>query len=135
MANGVDMNRLLMLVAVMNKRLGYSLGTQDVIASVTGGLRVEEPAADLGIVVSVASSFKDVPVQPDLAVYGEVGLSGEIRSVHQPERRAMEAARLGLSRCIVPRGNLARVRKEVGSQIALVGVSDVREAVELALER
>lgn len=135
MANGVDMNRLLMLVAVMNKRLGYSLGTQDVIASVTGGLRVEEPAADLGIVVSVASSFRDVPVQPDVAIYGEVGLSGEIRSVHQPERRAIEAARLGLSRCIVPRGNLARVRKEVGSQIALLGVSDVREAVELALER
>jgi DNA repair protein RadA/Sms len=133
MANGVDFNRLLMLVAVMGKRLGLTLGTQDVIVSVTGGIRIDEPAADLGIVASVASSFKDVPVQPDLAVFGEVGLSGEIRSVSQPERRAAEAARLGLRGCVIPRGNLARVRKEVGPEMQIFGVSTIREAVEAIL--
>lgn len=135
MANGVDFNRLLMLVAVLSKRLGLGLGSQDIIVSVTGGLRVEEPAADLGIVISIASSFRDVEVDPQLAVFGEVGLSGEIRSVSQPERRAMEAARLGLRRCLLPMGNLPRVRKEVGDQIELVGVRTVREAVEVALQR
>jgi DNA repair protein RadA/Sms len=135
MANGVDFNRLLMLVAVSGKRLGASLGTQDVIVSVTGGIKIEEPAADLGIVVAIASSFKDLPVRPDLAVFGEIGLSGEVRSVHQPDRRAVEAARLGLKRCVLPAGNVARARKEVGSEIELVGVRSVREAVECALTR
>jgi DNA repair protein RadA/Sms len=135
MANGVDYNRLLMLVAVLNKRLGLALGGQDIIVSVTGGIRIEEPAADLGIVTSIASSFKDVEVAPDLALFGEVGLSGEIRSVSQPERRVMEAARLGLARCILPMGNLSRARKEVGTQIELTGVRTVRETVELALRR
>jgi len=135
MANGVDFNRLLMLVAVLSKRLGLGLGSQDIIVSVTGGLRIEEPAADLGIVISIASSFRDIEVDPQLAVFGEVGLSGEIRSVNQPERRAMEAARLGLRRCLLPMGNLSRARKEVGDQIELIGVRTVQEAVEAALWR
>jgi DNA repair protein RadA/Sms len=133
MANGVDFNRLLMLVAVIGKRVGASLGTQDVIVSVTGGIRVEEPAADLGIVVAIASSLKDFSVRPDVAVFGEVGLSGEVRSVHQPDRRVAEAARLGLKRCVMPAGNVARARREVGTEIELVGVHTVREAVECAL--
>ena len=135
MANGVDFNRLLMLVAVIGKRLGASLSTQDVIVSVTGGIKIEEPAADLGIVVAIASSFKDLSARPDVAVFGEVGLSGEVRSVHQPDRRAGEAARLGLKRCVLPAGNVARARREVGAEIELVGVHSVREAVECALVR
>jgi DNA repair protein RadA/Sms len=133
MANGVDFNRLLMLVAVIGKRVGASLSTQDVIVSVTGGIKIEEPAADLGIVVAIASSFKDTSVRPDVGVFGEVGLSGEVRSVHQPDRRVAEAARLGLKRCVLPAGNVARARKEVGSEIELVGVRTIREAVECAL--
>ncbi|MDO9065731.1 MAG: DNA repair protein RadA, partial [Chloroflexota bacterium] len=135
MANGVDFNRLLMLVAVIGKRLGTSLSTQDVIVSVTGGIKIEEPAADLGIVVAIASSFKDLSARPDVAVFGEVGLSGEVRSVHQSDRRVGEAARLGLKRCVLPAGNVARARREVGAEIELVGVHNVREAVECALVR
>jgi DNA repair protein RadA/Sms len=120
-------------VAVIGKRVGASLSTQDVIVSVTGGIKIEEPAADLGIVVAIASSFKDTSVRPDVGVFGEVGLSGEVRSVHQPDRRVAEAARLGLKRCVLPAGNVARARKEVGSEIELVGVRTIREAVECAL--
>jgi DNA repair protein RadA/Sms len=101
-ANGLDTNRLQLLVAVLQKRVGLGLGTQDVYANVVGGLRIMEPAVDLAVAVGIASSLKDRPVDRSVAVIGEVGLSGELRSVHQLDRRISEAGRLGFTRVIVP---------------------------------
>ena len=102
-ANGVDFNRLLMVTAVLTKRVGLKLGNQDIMVNVTGGLRVGEPAADLGMALAIASSFRDLEVAPQTAAVGEVGLSGELRAASQLERRLNEAARLGFKRCIVPK--------------------------------
>lgn len=128
-ANGVDFNRLLLIAAVLTRRLGLKLGNQDIMVNVTGGLKIGEPAADLGIALAIASSFRDVPVEPALAVVGEVGLSGEIRAVPQLERRVSEAARLGFQRCLVPR---------TGSNISVPGiqlipVTTLREAVGVGM--
>lgn len=111
-ANGVDYNRLLMLATVAGRRSGLELAGQDIIVNIAGGFRVTEPAADLGIVLAMASSLYNRPLEPDLAVLGEVGLSGELRTVPQVERRLTEAARLGLTRCVLPetaRPDLARL--------------------------
>jgi len=132
-ANGVDFNRLLLITAVLTKRLGLKLGNQDIIVNVTGGLRVGEPAADLGIALSIASSFRDVRVDPELVVVGEVGLSGELRAVSQLDRRVNEATRLGFKRCLVPKVG-ARV-SPVPKNIELIPVSTLREAVGVGLIR
>jgi len=131
-ANGVDFNRLLLITAVLTKRLGLKLGNQDIIVNVTGGLRIGEPAADLGIALSIASSFRDVGVDPELVAMGEVGLSGELRAVSQLDRRVNESARLGFKRCLVPKTG-ARVSPASG--IELIPVSTLREAVRLGLVR
>jgi DNA repair protein RadA/Sms len=130
-ANGVDFNRMLMIIAVLSKRLGLRLGNQDVMVNVTGGLKIDEPAADLGIALAIASSFRDTAVDPSLVAVGEVGLSGELRTVSQLDRRVSEAARLGFKRCLVPK---------VGAKISpapkaleLIPVSTLREAVGLGL--
>lgn len=101
-ANGVDHNRLLMLVAVMSRRAGLELASQDIIVSVAGGFRVSEPAADLAIVLAIASSMRNQALDSGMAAMGEVGLSGELRSVPQAQRRLAEASRLGLSTFAVP---------------------------------
>jgi DNA repair protein RadA/Sms len=101
-ANGVDVNRLLLLVAVLSKRVGLRLFDQDVFVNVVGGLRISEPAADLGLALAIASSVQDAPLPGDLAAVGEVGLSGELRMVGHLGRRLNEAAKLGFGRCIVP---------------------------------
>ncbi len=101
-ANGVDFNRLLLLVAVLSKRVGLRLFDQDVFVNVVGGLRINEPAADLALALALASSLQNVPLPNDLAAVGEVGLSGEVRAVSHLSRRLNEAAKLGFSRCIVP---------------------------------
>ena len=101
-ATGVDMGRLMLVVAVLSKRLGLPLGEQDIVVNVAGGLRVKEPAADLAVALAIASSLLDRPVKASLAAAGEVGLAGELRSVPQVERRAAEAARLGFDGCLVP---------------------------------
>jgi DNA repair protein RadA/Sms len=101
-ANGVDANRLLLLVAVLSKRVGLRLFDQDVFVNVVGGLRVNEPAADLALALAIASSLRNVPLPADLAAVGEVGLSGELRTVSHLSRRLNEAGKLGFSRCIVP---------------------------------
>ncbi len=129
-ANGVDFNRLLLVIAVLTKRAGLHLGNQDIIVNVIGGLRVNEPAADLGIALAIASSARDAGVDPALAVVGEVGLSGEIRAVSQLERRIDEAARLGFRRCLVPKTGLKDTRKK---GIEIVPVSNLREAIRLGL--
>ena len=130
-ANGVDFNRLLLLVAVLSKRVGLRLSDQDVFVNVVGGLRVNEPAADLAVAVAIASSFRDVPVAADLAVVGEIGLSGELRAVSQLSRRLSEAAKLGFRRCLLPKGT--RRKKDLPSEIEIIGVRSVAEALEVAL--
>ncbi len=129
-ANGVDFGRLLLITAVLTKRVGLKLGNQDIIANVTGGLKIEEPAADLGIALAIASSFRDVAVDPQLAVVGEVGLSGELRAVSQLDRRVAEAARLGFKRCLVPKVS-GRISKP--KDIELIPVSTLREAIRVGL--
>ncbi len=131
-ANGVDFNRLLMITAVLTRRLGLKLGNQDIMVNVTGGLRVGEPAADLGIALAIASSFRDLGVDPALAAVGEIGLSGELRAVSQPDRRVAEAARLGFKRCMVP-GVGSKAPATRG--IEVVSVSSLREAIEAGLVR
>ena len=117
--NGVDYNRLLMLVAVLSRRIGLSLSNQDIIVNVVGGLSVHEPAADLAICLAIASSLRNTPLPPDLVALGEVGLSGELRNVPQADRRLDEAARLGFGRCLVPAGSR-------GGESAVDGISAVR---------
>ncbi len=101
-ANGIDLNRLLMLTAVLTKRVGLGLSNQDIYVNVVGGLKVSEPAIDLAVAIAIASSYRDQPVDPNLALVGEVGLTGELRSVGQLERRLVEAAKLGFTRAIYP---------------------------------
>jgi len=130
-ANGVDFGRLLLVTAVLARRLGYKLGNQDIMVNVTGGLKIGEPAADLGIALAIASSFRDVSASPLMAVVGEVGLSGEIRAVSQLERRIDEAARLGFKRCLVPRSDSGTGR--ASGDIELIPVSTLREAIRAGL--
>lgn len=126
-STGFDVNRLYILLAVLTKRVGLPLGTYDVYCNVVGGLRINEPAADLGIALAVVSSLTDVPVAPDLAAFGEVGLSGEIRAVGQIAGRLNEAAKLGFRRCMVPASGLRGVVPPAG--MTVVSVSTVREAL------
>ncbi len=130
-ANGIDFNRLLLVAAVLSKRVGLKLGNQDIMVNVAGGLRIGEPAADLGVALAIASSFRDKAIDPELAAMGEVGLSGELRAVPQLERRANEAARLGIKRCLVPKTG-ARV-SPLPKDIELITASTLREAIEVAL--
>jgi len=141
-ANGIDFNRLLLLVAVLSKRVGLKLATQDVFVNVVGGLRINEPAADLGVAAAIASSLRGMPVPDDFVFVGEVGLSGELRSVGQAERRLNEAAKLGFKRCIVPRSlRLGRgsVSAEAGgaavAEIEVLRARSIGEALDLALRQ
>ncbi|HXY74687.1 MAG TPA: DNA repair protein RadA [Dehalococcoidales bacterium] len=126
-ANGVDYNRLLMIIAVLGKRLGMKLGNQDIMVNVTGGLKIDEPAADLGIALAIASSFRDKELDHQLAALGEIGLSGELRSVPQLERRVQEAARMGFKRVLVPKAGAKII---IPKEISLLALGTVREAVE-----
>jgi DNA repair protein RadA/Sms len=129
--NGVDFNRLLLITAVLTRRVGLSLAGQDVIASVVGGLRVHEPACDLGLALAIVSSYRDKPIPPDLVALGEVGLSGELRSVSQLERRLLEAERLGFQRCLLPQSALARAGPK--TKLELLPAATLREATKEAL--
>ncbi len=132
--NGVDQNRLLLLTAVLSKRVGMSLSDQDVFVNIVGGLRINEPAADLSIAVAMASSFRNKPVYADLAIVGEVGLSGELRGVGQLARRLHEAQKLGFSRALVPRSTLIRKGGDAfPDNIEAVGVRTLHEALDVAL--
>lgn len=131
--NGVDMNRLLLMTAVLSKRLGMNLSNQDVFVNVVGGLKVSEPAADLSLAVAIASSYRDVPVPIDMTIMGEVGLSGELRSVSHAERRLSEAAKLGYRRCVVPHSLLKRV--DVPDGLELLGARNIGEALDAALRK
>jgi len=130
-ANGVDVNRLLLITAVLIKRAGLKLFNQDIIVNVTGGLRVHEPAVDLGIALAIASSFRDARPISGLAALGEVGLNGELRGVSQVERRVAEAIRLGFKSCLVPR--LEAKPPFDTSGIQLIQAGSVGEALRLGL--
>ena len=130
-ANGIDFNRLLLLIAVLSKRVGVRLSDQDVFVNVVGGLRVGEPAADLAVACAIASSFRDVPVAGDLAIVGEVGLSGELRAVSQLETRLKEAAKLGFDRCLVPQSR--QLDKIQLPGVEILSAHSLAQTLEIAL--
>ncbi|MEK7248747.1 MAG: DNA repair protein RadA, partial [Chloroflexota bacterium] len=129
--NGLDTNRLLLVTAVLSRRLNLPLAGLDVIANVVGGLRIAEPAADLALALAIVSSHKDRAMPGDIVALGEVGLSGELRSVSHLERRLLEAERLGFKRCVLPEATLHRQRPR--TTIELLAVPDLRGAVRTVL--
>ena len=129
-ANGVDFNRLLLLTAVLSKRVGLPLGDQDVFVNVVGGLKVAEPAADLSIAIAIASSQQGIPVASDLAIIGEIGLSGELRSVTQVEKRINEAGKLGFKRILLPRSPR---HGDAHPDVELIPTRSLGEALDVAL--
>lgn len=126
-AAGLDYNRVNLLMAVLEKRLGLPLSNYDAYVNIVGGIRLSEPAADLGIVMAIASSYKNKPVSEDTIVFGEVGLSGEIRAVTMPEQRVAEARKLGFKRCIIPEVS-QRAAGEIQG-IEVIGVKTVNQAI------
>lgn len=131
-ANGIDFNRLLLLTAVLTRRVGIRLSEQDVFVNVIGGLRIDEPAADLSVALAIASSVKDRPLPADLVVVGEVGLSGELRAVSQLPARLNEAAKLGFGRALIPK-TVRRGGDELPGGIDLIRVRSLAEALDAAL--
>ncbi len=129
--NGVDFNRLLLITAVLTRRLGLRLAEQDVFVNVVGGLKIDEPAADLAIATAIASSMRDIPVRADMALIGEIGLSGELRWVGQMDARLREAAKLGFKSAVVPRK--LRRSEPWPEGIAVHEARSLREALKLAL--
>ncbi|MBI3601935.1 MAG: DNA repair protein RadA [Candidatus Omnitrophica bacterium] len=128
-AQGFDQNRLALLAAVLEKRLGLNLSDKDVFLNVVGGVRIEDPAADLAVTLAVASALLDKPVAADMVILGEVGLAAEVRSVAQLTSRILEAEKLGFSRCLLPRNNLKN-KMEKPKQIQLIPVASVKEALD-----
>ncbi len=127
-ALGIDYNRVNLLIAVLDKRIGMHLGGMDVFVNVVGGLKIDEPAADMAIIGAIASSFKNIPVNPGTFVFGEIGLSGELRAISQAEVRIKEALKLGLKKGVVPTGNASNYK---GSDIEIIGAKNVEEALEI----
>ncbi|MGI8813557.1 MAG: DNA repair protein RadA [Pyrinomonadaceae bacterium] len=128
MAQGFDYNRTSLLIAVLEKRLGFQLAGDDVFVNIAGGLEVDEPAVDLGVVAAIASSFRNLQIAPDTAVFGEVGLTGEIRGVMQAQARAREAQTLGFKKLILPESNRKGLEKLLG--IRVIGVRNLEEAMD-----
>ena len=128
MAQGFDTNRLSLLIAVLEKRVGASLIGKDVFINIAGGLEIDEPAADLGVISSLASSFRNRPIDPHTAVFGEVGLTGEVRGAMQAQARTREAQTLGFKKVIMPASNTAGLERLLGLRV--VGVRSVEEALD-----
>ena len=128
-STGLDQNRLALLLAVLEKRMGYQLHHCDVFVSVAGGMKIVEPAIDLGILMAVASSFCNKPIHHETVVLGEVGLGGEVRSVPRIESRIKEAIHMGFRQCILPKRNLKGLPKELTQKIALTGIDLVEDAI------
>lgn len=128
-AAGTDYNRVNLLMAVLEKRLGLPLSEFDAYVNIAGGIKMNEPAVDLGIVLAIVSSYKNRPIDEKTIAFGEVGLSGEVRAVSMPEQRVAEAKKLGFNRCILPEVSLKSVKKITG--IELQGVKSVNEAMKL----
>ncbi|PJF22570.1 MAG: DNA repair protein RadA, partial [Phototrophicales bacterium] len=131
--NGVDMNRLLLVSAVLSKRVGLRLHEQDIFVNVIGGLKIDEPASDLAMAMAMASSYFDVPIPADLAIMGEVGLSGEIRAVSQIAMRLNEASKIGFKRALIPR--MRRKIDQIPKGLELLPVRNIVEALQVAVPR
>ena len=130
-AAGLDYNRVNLLMAVLEKRLGLPLSGYDAYVNIAGGIRLNEPAADLGIVLAIASSYKNRPIAEEVIVFGEVGLSGEVRAVSMPEQRVAEAKKLGFTTCVIPEVSVKTVGKVDG--VKIIGVKSVGEAISVGL--
>ncbi len=128
-AIGIDHKRVALLIAILEKKVELSLSGQDIFINVAGGVRLDEPAVDLAVIAALASSHLDKVINPNLVLFGEVGLTGEIRAISQPELRVNEAARLGFTQCILPKGNLKNI--DVPDTIKLIGISHTSEALDL----
>jgi DNA repair protein RadA/Sms len=128
MAQGFDQNRTALLIAVLEKRLGFQLMGDDVFINIAGGLEVDEPAADLGVIAAIASSYRNLPIPADVAVFGEVGLTGEVRGALQAQVRAREAQTLGFKKLILPATNKTGLEKLLGTRV--VGVRNLDEALD-----
>ncbi|MBI5554681.1 MAG: DNA repair protein RadA [Elusimicrobia bacterium] len=131
---GLDYNRVLLLLAVMEKRLGLHLGSQDVFVNVVSGLEIDEPASDLGLVGAVASALRNVPVDKLTAIMGEVGLSGEVRAINFAKERVQEAAKLGFKQAVIPAGNLKEAQA-LKNKIDILAVKSIREAIDFCLKK
>ena len=127
-ANGFDGNRLTLLMAVLEKRAHMNLSNQDIYLNVVSGIKVSEPAVDLAVVLSVASSYKNVSIPKDLVAIGEVGLTGEIRSVNFIEKRLKEVEKLGFKTCIIPESNKKLLKEDF--KLDIIGMKNVNEAIE-----
>jgi DNA repair protein RadA/Sms len=128
MTHGVDQNRVSLLIAMMEKRVGFQLVGDDVFVNIAGGLEIDEPAADLGLVASIASSFKNTPIDAQTVVFGEVGLTGEVRGAVQAQMRAREAQTLGFTKIVMPASNTSGLERLIGLRV--VGVRSVEEALD-----
>ena len=127
-ANGIDYNRVTLLIAVLEKIGGVNLGNQDVYMNIVGGIKINEPALDLGVILSAASSFKNISIPKDVAVIGEVGLTGEIRSVNMIEKRLKEVEKMGLKKCIIPDSNKKLLKEK--SKLDIIGCKDIIDAMK-----
>jgi len=125
---GIDFNRVNLLIAVLEKKAGMHLGGMDVFINIVGGLRILEPAADIGIISAITSSFREVPIDAKTFLFGEVGLSGEIRAVAHAEARLKEAAKIGFKKAIISKSNADRLKSDFG--LTIIGVTDVEEVIE-----
>ncbi len=127
-ASGIDYNRLTLLMAVLEKRAGMNFSSQDVYINLVGGIKVNEPALDLGIILAAASSFKNISIKEDVAVIGEVGLTGEVRSVNMIEKRIKEAEKLGYKICIIPESNKKLLKEKF--KLDIIGVKNIIDAMK-----
>ena len=130
-SDGFDFNRAVLMLAVMEKRAGMKMSLFDAYINVIGGLRLDEPAADLPIVLALASSYRDQCIADDLVAIGEVGMTGEIRAVSHMNQRLAEITRLGFRKCIIPRGGSEKL--EIPDELTVYRVRNIREAIETAM--
>jgi len=130
-STGYDPRRLQMILAVLEKRSGLRVGQYDIFVNIAGGVRIDEPAVDLGMATAIVSSLKDVPADSASVVVGEVGLGGEVRSIHHVDKRLTEAAKLGFKRMILPRNNLNGMKRDAGVEI--VEVETIDQAIDALL--
>lgn len=128
-ATGIDYNRMVILIAVLEKRAGLDMGNYDVYVNLAGGMRINEPSLDLAAALAIASSFRNAPIDPHTVVFGEVGLTGEIRGVAMAEKRVVEAAKLGFKTCIMPKANVEKLPAIKG--IKVIGVAHIGEALDV----
>lgn len=127
---GIEFNRLVLLIAVLEKKLGVHLSEQDVYINVVGGMRLDEPAADLGVALAIISSYKNIPLPKDLVAIGEIGLTGEVRTVSSMEKRIKEAEKLGFKTCIIPQNGKKQLKYQ--GNINIIGVANVNEAMRVS---